>query len=128
MLVTIMLFLLLSVVLWFPLYRYLVPRFYLVVGDSMYPTLSEGDVVMGFRPHPSEPLMDGEIYGYRLPSDEKKWVVKRLVHHRDGKCFFQGDNPCNSVDSRDYGLVDRSEVMFKVYWHKDMGGKGGIGG
>ena len=121
MLVTILI-LLLFAVLWRPLVRYLVPRFYLVVGDSMRPALSEGDVVMGFRPHPSKPLKDGGIYGYRLPLDERKWVIKRLMYQVGGKCFFQGDNPGSSIDSREYGMVDRRNVMFEVVWHKNMQG------
>ena len=115
-----MLIILFCAVLWFPLFKYIVPRFYLVVGDSMHPTLSEGDVVMGFKPHPNKPLENGRIYGYRLPMDEKKWVIKRLIYHVDGKCHFQGDNFKNSIDSKDYGLVDRNEIMFKVVWHRDM--------
>ena len=104
----------------FPLFRYLVPRFYLVVGDSMYPTMSEGDVVMGFKPCPTKLLENGRIYGYRLPYDEKKWVIKRLMYQTGDKCFFLGDNSGDSIDSKDYGLVDRSKIMFEVYWHKDM--------
>ena len=104
----------------FPLFRYIIPRFYLVMGDSMHPTLSEGDVVMGFKQHPTKLLENGRIYGYRLPLDEKKWVIKRLIYQVGNECFFQGDNPGSSIDSRDYGLVDRNKIMFEVHWHKDM--------
>ena len=121
---TVILILLLFAALWLPLFRYLVPRLYLVMGDSMCPTLSEGDVVMGFKPRPDAPLKDSAIYGYRLPWDKNKWVIKRLMHQVGDKCFFQGDNPGNSVDSRDYGLVDRTNVMFEAAWLIDLQGKG----
>ena len=107
----------------FPFFRYIVPRFYLVMGDSMYPTLAEGDVVMGLKPRPTQLLENGGIYGYQLPLDEKKWVIKRLIYQTGDKCFFLGDNSNNSIDSRDYGLVDRSKIMFEVVWYKDMRGR-----
>ena len=122
MILIIVLISLIFVVFWLLLFRYLVPRFYLVVGESMYPTIMEGDVVMGLKLHPSVPLIKGGVYGYRLPWDMKKWSIKRLSYFVNDKCFFVGDNSDNSIDSREYGFINRENVMFEVVWHKNMQG------
>ena len=90
----------------------------------MLPTLCDGDVVLGMKPHPSAPLKTGGVYVYRLPLDRKRWVIKRLAFVEDGKCFFVGDNSDGSADSRDYGLIDRKDVLFEVVWHTGFKGKG----
>jgi len=106
--------------LWQGLLKYIAPRLYLVCGHSMLYTLEEDQVVMGFKLMPGEPLKDGRIYGYILPGDDKYWVIKRLAYHEEDRCFFIGDNADNSVDSRDYGLVDRNRIKFVVYWYYGM--------
>ena len=104
-------------VTWFILLRYIVPRFYIVTGESMIPTLYQNNIVMGLKIHPITPLRKNRIYGYRLPWNKKKWVIKRLTYFQGDECFFEGDNPNNSSDSRNYGLINRKYIKFEVYRH-----------
>jgi len=115
---------LLAFVLWQYLIRYTVPRFYLVCGPSMSPSLVDGQVVVGFKVHPNEPLTNGAIYGYIAPRNKNMWVIKRLAYQEKNGCYFLGDNSQESTDSRDYGLVRRDQIMFEVYWYKGMPRKG----
>ena len=100
------------------LFRYIVPRFYLVCVSSMEDTLEDMQVVMGFKIYPDEPLNISNIYGYKVPGRKKIWLIKRLAHHEGGLCCFLGDNSDDSWDSRHHGLIDRKSIMFEVYWYK----------
>lgn len=116
--------------LWFPLFRYIAPRFYVVSGPSMLPALADGDVVAGLKVHPSARMKTGGIYGYVMPGNrtgagKRKWVIKRLAGCENGMCRFEGDNAGNSTDSRDYGPVSRESVLFEAFWHRSMKGEGG---
>ena len=99
--------------------RYLFPRPYLVVGNSMYPTLKEDMIVLGQKVHKKDDLENGAIYIHRVPDDPKRWVIKRLsYHYATGESCFLGDNSEDSRDSRSYGLVNKDLIMSKVIYYK----------
>lgn len=88
-----------------------------VLGESMYPTLLDGEQVRGVRISHKKPLILNDIYVFRPPymSGEDKYVVKRLIYiDYKGRLFFQGDNADYSFDSRDYGLVSRDNVVAHI--------------
>lgn len=93
---------------------FLFPRI-TIAGESMYPTLKDGDVYSGSRFHKLE---IGQIYVLKNPEydPEHKYVVKRLVSATDDfeLLYFLGDNPPESHDSRAYGYVPRSFVVAKL--------------
>lgn len=96
---------------------YLFPRA-TIYGDSMYPTLKEGQVVRCSRPHIwFSDFKEGAIYVYQSPNNDCL-VIKRLVRVGDNpprtKFWFLGDNLRVSVDSREYGYVSRDALVGKV--------------
>lgn len=79
-----------------------------VVGESMYPTLKEGDIIVCCRLFK---IKKGSIYIFSSPTN--KIVIKRLKYKRRGSMFnlyFEGDNKPYSHDSRHYGCVNSSDV------------------
>jgi nickel-type superoxide dismutase maturation protease len=74
-----------------------------VCGDSMSPTLREGEVVL-MDPH--TPPKVGDVVVCRHPFQPSLVVIKRITElQSDGGMFLRGDNPDESTDSRSYGLV-----------------------
>lgn len=94
-----------------------------VNGDSMYPTLKDGEVYLGLRVFSSRLIKKGKIYAIKIPkelatSNERVWLIKRLTNYtRDKKfCYFVGDNKNNSYDSRFFGSLEKSCVRYLVLW------------
>lgn len=96
------------ILLLFPLIR--------VCGDSMSPTLLDGEYLIGTRLFNKKSCEIGGVYVFRPPydSEDRKYVIKRLHHIRGGKYFFIGDNPECSYDSRNYGYVDSKNIVAKI--------------
>ena len=83
-----------------------------VVGDSMFPTYIDGQLLPSMRVARFVPLYDGRVYVFRSP--DGKTVIKRLAYHDKRKCYFLGDNATVSYDSRAYGYVDRRNIVAVV--------------
>lgn len=97
-------------------------RLILVRGDSMTPTLQDGDkllVRVGQRPAP------GDLVVFRarevVPQADVTWMVKRAAAVApDGSVTVRGDNP-RSQDSRHFGAVPGAAVL-GVVRHKSFPG------
>jgi signal peptidase I len=90
-----------------------------VCGDSMLPTLKDGEVYFAKRVLRKNHLKEGSIYIYKSPAKEDhKYVIKRLtlINPYNGKLYFEGDNAEASFDSRSYGFIDRSRVIAKLVY------------
>jgi phage repressor protein C with HTH and peptisase S24 domain len=82
-----------------------------VEGDSMAPTLNDGDDILISRRDAGEPLRDG-IYVLRV---EESLLVKRLAVHPMGKhVTVQSDNPAYP-DWPDCGM-DEVQCIGRVIW------------
>lgn len=101
-----------DVLLWL-LRRY---RRYRVTGNSMMPEL----------PPPQEVLLDPSAYQRQLPLPGEIVVayhpyqpglriIKRILFvEANGHCYLQGDNPDESQDSRQFGLISLEQIQGKV--------------
>ena len=106
-----------------------------IEGDSMYPTLKEGDYLLATRVFNRYGMKKGHIYVFRSPADKNRYLIKRLTH--ECECayngppwriqmayFFVGDNLGDSYDSRNFGWVDQSAIIAEVIFPKKLLTKG----
>jgi len=84
-----------------------------VVGKSMSPKLEPGQIVMATgwfrRLHPGEVV---------IVQHEGKQKIKRIERITGGKIFVIGDNLRASIDSRQFGWLDRRAVVARVLFPK----------
>eukprot|EP00611_Tribonema_gayanum_P019472 TRINITY_DN3379_c0_g1_i2.p1 TRINITY_DN3379_c0_g1~~TRINITY_DN3379_c0_g1_i2.p1 ORF type:complete len:141 (-),score=15.45 TRINITY_DN3379_c0_g1_i2:518-916(-) len=103
----------------------------------MSPTLNPGErnnsdivLVNRFYVQMFRQFKPGEVLIFRSPTDPHEYCVKRLIkrgegyvrprgvgrmqHVPRGYCWFEGDNPDNSIDSLDYGPIPSALVEGKV--------------
>lgn len=92
-----------------------------IEGPSMFPTLYEDDVLLLRRILPWEEPKVEEVYVYKREGTQ---LIKRLKNCRRNasteyryKCFFVGDNPEQSFDSRNYGFIDWADVKYKAVYN-----------
>ena len=90
-----------------------------VVGDSMFPTYYDQEIVIGNRLYPKSKLKSGDVVVYKSPEDEYRVVIKRIDKirtDRNGNRMFYclGDNSECSHDSRHYGFVHSKNLVCKV--------------
>ena len=78
-----------------------------VVGDSMLPTLCQGDIVI-YRPISSKEYTPkrGSIVVVKDPQELKHLIIKRVHNENPLGLDLRGDNEANSIDSRKFGLVN----------------------
>lgn len=84
-----------------------------VTGDSMLPSLSPEQIVIGFGYYKA--LLVGDMVIVRHGGLEK---IKRIRQVQDDRIFVVGDNQAQSTDSRSFGWLPSSAVIAKVFWPK----------
>lgn len=88
-----------------------------VVGDSMYPTYKDGEIIFGTRLYRKSKLKKKDVIIYISPKEEKI-VIKRIddIHKKNNRLYFYclGDNSDYSYDSRYYGFVSSRRLKCKV--------------
>ena len=83
-----------------------------VEGDSMYPTLKEGDMVL-INPHAA--LEIGDIVVARHPFKKSVNIIKRIVEILPGERYFLlSDNPEEGSDSRSFGAINAKDIIGKA--------------
>lgn len=85
-----------------------------VNGNSMLPTLLEGQDVLSFNwAYLGRKPKVGEIIVLNFKGRD---LIKRVVKVEDGNIFVEGDNKTESMDSRDFGPVPVESVIGKVVY------------
>ena len=89
-----------------------------VVGESMYPTYLDDEIIVGTRVYKKSDLKIGDVIIYESPNEEGRLVIKRISEILiDGKkryFYCLGDNADHSYDSRNYGYVSSKNLVCKV--------------
>ena len=86
-----------------------------VNGDSMWPTLNDGEVIEAIS-YEGQDLNVGDLLVFYDPRDSSRVCIKRLKRIEANGYFVEGDNPdpTASTDSHNYGLIpDDSVIGFK---------------
>lgn len=91
-----------------------------IIGDSMLPTLSQGEIYTSKRIFFKKryDYKVGKIYVFlsKHEDGESTYAIKRLkqIDPESGNLWFEGDNSVVSYDSRMYGYVSRSCVIAEL--------------
>ena len=90
-----------------------------VIGDSMYPTYLDGQVIIGCRLFRRKKRKVGEVVIYRSPEENgRKIVIKRVagvnVAFNQVTYYCLGDNADHSYDSRYYGAISSENLVCRV--------------
>ena len=86
-----------------------------VNGDSMWPTLQDGETV-NVNAYQGQDLSIDDIVVFYDPRNESRICIKRIKRIELNGYFVEGDNPdpTASTDSHNYGLVhSRLLIGFK---------------
>ncbi len=88
-----------------------------VRGDSMWPTLKDGDVVT-CNFYQGETVLQGQIIVFPSPFDKKNILIKRVKSIDEDLLFVEGDNPDPSAsnDSHNFGSINISTVIAVLDW------------
>ena len=86
-----------------------------VVGDSMYPTYLNSEIIFGTKFFRKSKLKIGDVIVYKSPREDRI-VIKRIAYISADSRFVYclGDNADHSYDSRHYGNVPSKRIVCKV--------------
>ena len=82
-----------------------------VTGDSMFPTLRSGQLVIACGWVPNRV---GDVVIIHHDSLDKVKRIERL--RADGRVFVVGDNSAHSTDSRMFGWLASEQIVGRVIW------------
>ncbi len=84
-----------------------------MVGESMQPTLLDGDEVL-VAAYGRRAPQRGDVVLLQHPLHSDVRVIKRVASLEADRVFVQGDNPAQSTDSRSFGGVPRSNILGRI--------------
>ena len=90
-----------------------------VAGDSMRPTLDDGDWLLCRRAPAARGVRQGDVVVLERPDRRGLLIVKRAVRRAPEGWWVEGDNAAASDDSRLFGPVPDRFVVARVaarYW------------
>lgn len=86
-----------------------------VHGHSMFPSLREGQDVLSFNwAYLGKKPKKGDIVVIKKNGKE---MVKRVQSLNGRFIFVIGDNDKESTDSREFGSIDKSQIIGRVIWY-----------
>ena len=90
-----------------------------VAGDSMSPTLVDGDWLVCRQVRGTAGVREGDVVVLERPDRPGLLIVKRVVRRDGAGWWVEGDNTVGSDDSRLFGPVPDAYVVARVlarYW------------
>ena len=84
-------------------------RPFIVMSDSMYPSLKKNDVIIGERVTNKESIQKGDICVY-VPKDGFFTITHRIVEEHSDGYVFKGDNN----ESADDNHVSLGQIRYKI--------------
>ncbi len=95
---------------------------FVVAGPSMLPTLTEGDRLLGLVPiH----LKVGDIVVFNHEISSLK-LIKRISFVDGERIEVIGDNDILSIDSKQFGYIDKSQIYCKIIFRYFPSNRAGI--
>lgn len=85
-----------------------------VYGNSMYPTLKEGQAVLTFNWGKFKAGDMVVVQSAKLKVQSA--MIKRVQKIIDNKVYLVGDNKDESTDSRHFGPINKSQIIGKVIY------------
>lgn len=82
-----------------------------ISGNSMHPTLKEGQDVLSINW-----FLNPKVGDIIVIKKNGKELVKRIEKIEGEKVFVIGDNSSESTDSRDFGFIDKKNIVGKVIY------------
>lgn len=83
-----------------------------VRGHSMEPQFKDGSYVL-VRLSSASSLSVGDVIVLESPNGQ---MLKRIAAINERGYQVTGDNPNDSYDSRDFGLIQRQDIIGNVIW------------
>lgn len=86
-----------------------------MTGNSMLPTLRDGEDVLVHPVARTAKIFPGEIIVCRHPHKPRVRMIKRVSEaFYDGSCYVLSDNASEGTDSRAFGPLDRGLIIGRV--------------
>lgn len=82
----------------------------------MLPTLKPGQNVLCFNW--AYIFIKPQVGDMVVIKKNNRKIVKRIQKYTKQGIFIVGDNKAKSTDSRSFGLVNQSQLLGKIIWHK----------
>lgn len=77
----------------------------------MEPTLKSGSYALGYR---AAKYAIDDIIACRI---NNQILIKRITMATDAGYTVHGDNPHDSYDSRDFGIISQQQILSKIIWY-----------
>ena len=85
-----------------------------VVGDSMLPVLSDGQVVFGLK------LKKPSLNSIVIVKRKDREIIKRVTKMDGDKLYILGENLPHSTDSREFGWITLKDILATVIWPTNL--------
>ncbi len=86
-------------------------KLFKISGDSLYPFYKNGQRVLCLKIFPKTNISVDDTVVFK--KDSYGMMIKRVKKIRDGTYFVEGTSP-DSIDSRNFGVLDFKEIHYKV--------------
>lgn len=83
-------------------------RLFKIKGDSLYPVLKDGQIIVAIRLFK---FMRPKVGDIAVFTHSKMLMIKIIKSIDEDGFFMQGTQP-QSIDSRDFGKIRRSDILY----------------